>query len=231
MLPTEIVAEYLAGQRLSVVLHWQIGDLLQVPGQIQRTAHGEISPDRFCGVLPGHVGCPGDRQQRIQAAGTGHHTCQQFRHAGIDVGLVVRLSQLVDRPSEQLVELQAEGGDARAETGHVAYCVQLVTAVAEEPADGTAIETHQFVHQDQLDINGHLVVEALSLVEPVRQVERIANDHVGPDDVGRAYAGEFLQTLHEGDVHVAGQAISDLHTDDFVPQAMAVYSVVELLRQ
>src|SRR5690606_8024330 len=111
-------------------------------------------------------------------------------------------------------------GDPRTEVPHVTGRVEFVTAIAQEPACRAAAQAYQLAHQLQLQFGRHLVIQRLDLPEPVRQMEDIANDHIGAGDVGGAHSSGFAQPLDEGDAHVVDQVVGDLGTDDFPVQTV-----------
>ena len=231
LLPVQVVAERLAGQGLPVVLHRQRGELLQVPGQLQRATHGEVGGRHVRRRLAGDVGGLDDRQQGVQVAGTCHHAGQLLRCTSLDEALVARQPLFAGRAFEQLVQAPGQLGHARGEVADVAGGVQIVAAAAQEPASGATAQAHQLIHQLQLQFGRHLVVQRLDLLPPVRQAEHVAHDDVGAGDVGRAHAGGLLQTLHEGDAHVVDQVVGDLRADDLALQAMTTHGLAELLGQ
>ncbi|RMN69924.1 hypothetical protein ALQ54_05713 [Pseudomonas syringae] len=223
LLPVDIVPERFTRQRLPVVFHRQTADLLQVPGNVQRTADGEVCLGDVGSILPGHVGGFDDRQQCVQMRRTGDHARQQFRHTGFDIRLITRLPDLAGRTFQQLVKLEAQCSEVRTEVCHVTTGVQLIATATQEPARCTTPQTHQLVHQRQLDFGRNLVVQCLDLTEPVRQVEDVTHDHVGTGHRSSAHAGRLFEPLHEGDAHVVDQIVGDLRADDLALQAMAAH--------
>ncbi len=164
-------------------------------------------------------------------AGAGDDAGQFLRCAGFDVGLVAGQPLLAGGAFQQFVQAAGQFGDAGAEVADVTGGVLVFAAAAQEPAGGTAAEAHQLVHQGQLQFGGHLVVQGLDLLPPMRQAEHVAHHHVGAGDVGGAHAGGLLQALHEGDAHVVDQVVGDLGADDLALQAMAAHGLAVLLGQ
>src|SRR5690606_5272241 len=110
LLAVQLVTEGLAGQRLPVAAHRQIGDVSQVAVQIEGTAHGEEGPGDLQRLMAGLLGHLEDRQQHVQMVAGRHHARQQLRHPGLGEGLMALLPLLAGRALQQLVELQAQGG-------------------------------------------------------------------------------------------------------------------------
>ena len=168
LLPVQIIAEGFPCQALPIVVHRQAGDLLQVPGQVQGTADGEVGTGHPRRVLAGHIGGFNDRQQGIQVTGARHHARQRLGRAGLDIALEARLPLLAHRPIKQLIQASGQGLHPWRKVRHIAGGIQLGAPIAQEPARGAPTQAHQLVHQGQLQLGRHLIIQGLDLLPPVR---------------------------------------------------------------
>ncbi len=204
---------------------------MQIPGKLQRSTDGEVGCRHLRRHLASFVSGLQNRQQRVQMAGTGHHARQQLRHPGFGVTLIALLPAVTRRALQQFIELQTKGSDPRAKVRDIACGIQLATTIAQEPARRAAAQTHQLVHQGQLQLRRHLVIQRLDLPEPVRQMEDVAHDHVGSGDIRRTHARRLVQALNESDAHVVDQIVGNLGSNDFALEAMLQHGIVETLAQ
>ncbi len=109
--------------------------------------------------------------------------------------------------------------------------IQFAAPVTQEPARRTPTETHQLIHQTELQLGRHLVVQRLDLAEPVRQMEDVAHDDIGSGHIGGAHARRLVQPLNEGDAHVVDQIVGDLGTDDLALEAVLQHGTTEAFDQ
>ena len=231
LLPVQIIAEGLTRQCLPVALHRQRVDLLQIPGQIQRAANRKEHFGDLFHILPGDICRLDDRQQGVQMTGAGHQTRQLLRHTRLHIALIARQPLFAGRPFEQFIQLAGQGCHPRRKVRDITRRVQLVAAVAQEPASSTTSQTHQLVHERQLQLGRYLVIQCLDLLPPVRQTEHVADDHIGRCDIGRTHAGGLLEPLHEGDAHVVDQIVGDLSADDLALEAVLTHLRAKLGHQ